>query len=227
MNLATGAPRTRRLRVDAARNQQRILEAARELFAEHGLEITLDDVAERAGVGVGTVYRRFSNKRELIAEVFAERIGEFAQAAEQALETEDPWDAVVWLVEYACRHMATNRGFSEVILELGEDIARFDCQRQRIAPAITALVQRAQAAGVLQPGIETSDVFALIHMVDSLAEFTRPVDPDVWRRYMAIALNGIRAEGVARQPFAVDALSWDQLAQAREAKPVPLPGRRR
>lgn len=227
MNLATTAPRTRRLRVDAARNQQRIIDAARELFADRGLEITLDDVAERAGVGVGTVYRRFANKRELVSEVFSGHIRDFAAAAEDALAAADPWDGLVRLFEYACRHMATNRGFSEVVLEMGDDPARWDCRRDRIGPAVAAVMERAREAGVVQPGIEATDLFALIYMVDSLADFARPVDPDIWRRYMAITLNGIRADSTPPQALSVNALSLAEVEQAKAAKPGPFPGRRR
>lgn len=227
MNLATTAPRTRRLRVDAARNQQRIIDAARELFADRGLEITLDDVAERAGVGVGTVYRRFANKRELVSEVFSGHIRDFAAAAEEALAATDPWEGLVRLFEYACQHMATNRGFSEVVLEMGDDAARWDCRQDRIGPAVAAVMDRAREAGVVQPGIEATDLFALIYMVDSLADFARPVDSDIWRRYMAITLNGIRADSTPPQALTVNALSLAEVEQAKAAKPGPFPGRRR
>ncbi|WP_280422555.1 TetR/AcrR family transcriptional regulator [Nocardia carnea] len=219
MNLATTAPRTRRLRVDAARNQQRIIDAARELFADRGLEITLDDVADRAGVGVGTVYRRFANKRELISEVFAVHVREFAEAAQDALTVADPWEGVVRLFDYACRHMATNRGFSEVMLEMHDDPDRLAHPREQLGPAVAAVMERARDAGVLQPGIAATDLFALIYMVDSLAEFARPVDSDIWRRYMAITLNGIRAQNTPPQPLAVDALSLAEVERAKAAKP--------
>ncbi|MGW1740427.1 TetR/AcrR family transcriptional regulator [Nocardia sp. NPDC001965] len=227
MNPATTEPRTRPLRVDAARNQQRIVDAACELFADRGLDITLDDVAERAGVGVGTVYRRFANKRELVAEVFAGHIREFTAATADALAAADPWEGLVELFEYACRRMATNRGFSEVLLELGEEADRFGCPREEIGPAVAAVMDRARAAGVVAPGIEATDLFALIYMVDSLAEFARPIDSEIWRRYMAITLNGIRAAGLPPQPLTVDALSLAEVEQAKAAKPGPFLARRR
>ncbi|WP_063039637.1 TetR/AcrR family transcriptional regulator [Nocardia grenadensis] len=227
MKHATTLRAPRRLRADAARNQQRIVEAARELFADRGLEITLDDVAERAGVGVGTVYRRFANKKELIAEVFEHSLGAFADHAEGALRDPDPWLGLVQFVEYACRHLAANRGFSEVILELDLDTERFHGLRDRIKPAVAAIVARAREAGVLQPDIEPSDLFAIIHMVDGLAEFAKPINPDIWRRYMAITLNGIRADNVARQELPVRALTDDEVDQAKSAKAAPCPGRRR
>ncbi|MFB8278892.1 TetR/AcrR family transcriptional regulator [Nocardia colli] len=217
MNHATALSPPRRLRADAARNQQRIIAAARELFADHGLEITLDDVAERAGVGVGTVYRRFANKKELITEVFEQSITEFAEAAESAYRHADPWFGLVEFFEYACRHMAKNRGFSEVMLELEDDVDRFVVVRDRIKPTVTGIVDRAREAGMLAPGIEPSDFFALIHMVDGIAEFARPVNPDVWQRYMAIVLNGVRSEQTPPQQLLVPPLNDTEVEQAKGA----------
>ncbi|MEV0296135.1 TetR/AcrR family transcriptional regulator [Nocardia sp. NPDC050710] len=215
MNHATATAPPRRLRADAARNQQRIVAAARELFADHGLEITLDDVAERAGVGVGTVYRRFANKKELIAEVFEQNMDEFAVAAEEALQHPDPWGGLVQFFEYACTHLATNRGFSEVMLELEDDLERFTAVRDRIKPTVAGVIDRAAAAGVLAPGVEASDFFALIHMVEAVGQFSRPVNPTTWKRYMAIALNGVRADSVPRRPLTVPPLSDDEVELAK------------
>ncbi|ONM48155.1 TetR/AcrR family transcriptional regulator [Nocardia donostiensis] len=217
MKHATTTPAPRRLRADAARNQQRIVEAARELFADRGLEITLDDVAERAGVGVGTVYRRFANKKELISEVFEHHVGEFADAADRGYEHPDPWAGLVEFFEYACHHMATNRGLGEVLLEMDDDIERFHCARDRITPTVAAIVARARDAGIIQPDIEATDFFALIHMVEGLAEFAKPVNPQVWRRYMALTLNGIRADSTPRQPLPVRALTFDEVEAAKTA----------
>ena len=92
--MSTFTPPERPLRKDAERNRQRILEAAGELFAERGLGVTLDDVAHHAGVGVGTVYRRFPDKEVLIDALFEQRIEAIATIASEALEIEDPWDGV-------------------------------------------------------------------------------------------------------------------------------------
>ncbi|NEW44246.1 TetR family transcriptional regulator [Nocardia cyriacigeorgica] len=210
-------PPTRRLRADAARNQQRIVEAARQLFADHGLEITLDDVAERAGVGVGTVYRRFANKKELISEVFQQHLDEFAETAEECVGRPDPWQGLVQFFEYACRHMATNRGFSEVMLEFEDDLEQFARVRDRIKPTVARIIDRAREAGALQPDVVASDFFAMIHMVDGLAEFARPVNDQVWRRYMALVLNGVRTELVPRQPLTVAPLNDDEVECAKTA----------
>ncbi|QIS14991.1 TetR/AcrR family transcriptional regulator [Nocardia arthritidis] len=225
MNHATAVSPPRRLRADAARNQQRIIAAARQLFADHGLEITLDDVAERAGVGVGTVYRRFANKKELITEVFEQNLLEFADAADVARQYPDPWLGIVEFFEYASKHLANNRGFSAVMLELKEDMDRFSkILDDRIKPSIRGLVERAQEAGVLAPGVDASDFFALIHMIDGIAEFAAPANTEVWRRYMAIALNGLRADSVPRRPLSVPPMTEEEIEHAKAAS---CTGRRR
>ncbi|MCX4097048.1 TetR/AcrR family transcriptional regulator [Nocardia sp. alder85J] len=211
--VTTATPR--RLRADAARNQQRILTAARQLFAERGLDVTLDDVAEAAGVGVGTVYRRYANKQELIAEVFERHVTAMAEAAESAHAHPDPWAGLVELLEYACRHIADNRGLGAVMLELPDAMERFESMRDRVKPAVATVIDRAREAGVLRPGIAASDFFAIIGMVESIAAFSRSVNTDVWRRYLAIVLDGIRGDSQPRQELSVPPLREDEIDKAK------------
>lgn len=208
---------TRPLRADAARNQQRILAAARELFATRGLEITLDDVAEHAKVGVGTVYRRFANKQELIAGVFEENVEHMAEQAELALDHPDAWLGLVQFFEYACRHMAVNRGLGEVLMSIDEGRERFACLRDRMQPAVAKVVDRARNAGELRPEAEPADFFAVIHMVDWVADFARSVNPEVWRRYLAMLLDGLRADTKSRESLPVGALTDEQIHEAKTA----------
>lgn len=217
MNPATTASPPRRLRADAARNQLRILEAARTLFAERGLDVTLDDVAEAAGVGVGTVYRRFANKQELIAEVFDHQVSAMAEVVEAANDDPDPWAALTTVFEYSCQHMAANRGFGEVMLEIPDAMERFVSVRDRILPAIERLIDRARTAGALREGIAVADFFAMINMVESVASFARSVNPEIWRRYMAIVLDGVRADCQPRLPLMVPPLTVEEIDRAKAA----------
>jgi AcrR family transcriptional regulator len=210
-------PTSRRLRADAARNQQRILDAARDLFATRGLEITLDDVAEHAGVGVGTVYRRFANKHELIYGVFEQNVDMMAEQAEFAYKNPDPWLGLVEFFEYACQNMAANRGLGDVILMLENSTERFAAVKERMQPAVQRIFDRAMAAGVIRPDAEAGDLFALIHMVDGFADFSRSVNPNAWRRYFAIILDGLRADCVSRDPLPVPALTDDEIHEAKTA----------
>src|SRR6201996_3844948 len=96
----------RRLRRDAERNRQRILAAAAEVFTEHGLDATLDEVARAAGVGVGTVYRRFPDKESLVAELFRERVDALVTVAEEACTARDPWQGLVTYLEFVAGALA-------------------------------------------------------------------------------------------------------------------------
>src|SRR5215467_385638 len=110
---STAEPAERPLRKDAERNRKRILHAAAEVFSERGLDATLDDVARRAGVGVGTVYRRFPDKQALVAELFTSRMDELAAAAEQACQARDPWEGLVSFLEYAAETMSGDLGLRQ------------------------------------------------------------------------------------------------------------------
>ncbi|MDX6618207.1 MAG: hypothetical protein QOK36_593, partial [Gaiellales bacterium] len=106
----------RPLRRDAARNRERILAAAGEVFATRGLEVTLDDIAHHAGVGVGTVYRRFPDKEGLIDALFEERIAAIAALAEEAAAHEDPWAGLVFFFERSLTEQAADRGLKQLLL---------------------------------------------------------------------------------------------------------------
>ncbi len=148
----------RALRRDAERNRQRIVAAARELFAVRGLEATLNDVAHHANVGVGTVYRRFATKEELLEAIFEDGIDQVACLAETGLQHKDSWDGFVWFVEQLCELTATDRGLCEMVYSKAYGGYRVECARLRLTPSITELVERARKDGHLRPDIEPSDM---------------------------------------------------------------------
>jgi AcrR family transcriptional regulator len=193
--------RHRPLRADAMRNHQRILAAARELFESNGLDITLDAVADHAGVGVGTVYRRFANKQELIVAVFEDNIHRLVDQADVALRNPDSWVGLTQFLDFAYTDFAANRGLSELVRMEGSKDDRMMCIREQLRPAVDRVIERARTAGVLRPGVESSDFFALVYMINAVAVFARPVNPQVWRRYFEIVLDGLRADSVPRQPI--------------------------
>jgi len=181
------------LRRDAERNRQRILEAARGVFADRGLAATLDDVADAAGVGVGTVYRRFPNKEELIEALFVDRIDQMVALAEQAAEIADPWEGLETLLTELATLNSTDRGFREVMLgAAGRD--RIAMGRSRIQPVVSGIVERAQAAGVLRPDAAPLDMPMIQLMLSTIADAARDVRPDLWRRYLDLFLDGLRAK---------------------------------
>jgi AcrR family transcriptional regulator len=201
----------RPLRKDAERNRQRILEAARELFAEQGLGVTLNDIAHFAGCGVGTVYRRFPDKEQLIDALFEERIGELVGRAEAALTNPDPWDGLVDFLQYGLGQQARDRGLKEVLLSTDEGRARVAGVRERLEPMVDQLIERAHAAGTLRPDITAQDMPMVYVMLGAVIDAARDVEPDLWRRHLAIFLRGLRADPTPLEPLPVGPLTEEQV----------------
>jgi AcrR family transcriptional regulator len=213
----TSTASERPLRRDAERNRQRILEAARAAFAEGGLAVTLDEIARRAGVGVGTVYRRFADKEQLIDALFEDRMTEFAQLAQECLRAGDPWTGLVLFLEHATEQHACDRGFKEVALSGAHGLDRVARARELMFPLVSQLVRRAQADGSLRPDVEPTDMPLLQLMFGSLSECTRDVDPDVWRRFLGIVTDGLRTRRDGPSPLEHDALAPEQTQVAMRA----------
>ena len=217
--MSTSAARP--LRRDAERNRHRILEAAAEAFAERGLTITMDDIAEHAGVGVGTVYRRFPQKELLIEALFEERVGELVALAEDALDADDPWQGLVGFLERAQALQATNRGLKELVLSTAHGRERVACVRERLGPLAEELVRRAQASGQLRCDLDGSDLPLVQVMLGAIVDVTRDVAPDTWRRMLAIIVDGLRARE-AHAPLPAPALDTAQIDHAmRSWRPSP------
>src|SRR4051812_36848426 len=147
----------RPLRADARRNRERVLTAAREVFAEHGREAQMDDVARRAAVGVGTVYRHFPTKEALIDAIAGEALGRLLDfAVEQVAREDDAWDALVCTLHAGAEIMAADRAISQIMTE-GPVTLDADTQR-RLNEAFTVLLERARDAGALREGVVLDDV---------------------------------------------------------------------
>jgi AcrR family transcriptional regulator len=213
--------RERPLRKDAERNRQRILDAARELFAERGLGVTLNDIAHHAGVGVGTVYRRFPDKAELIDGLFEQRVEELAAIMEEALTDPDPWRGLTGFLERLLTLQACDRGFKDLLLGTPDGLERVARIRARMFPLGAALIQRARDAGQLRPDIEATDIPMLQLMVSVVIDCARDYDPELWRRYFAIVLQGLRADPGPPPPLDVAPLPLEGVDQVMSAWKPP------
>jgi AcrR family transcriptional regulator len=182
----------RPLRRDAERNRQRILAAAADVFTEHGLDATLDEVARAAGVGIGTVYRRFPDKETLISELFRDRIDALVTVAENACTDPDPWHALVTYLEYAAGALARDLGLRQLMMFGTYDRDQVRYGRDRMYPVISRLVQRAQATGDLRDDFAATDVKMIAYMLASMAGYTATTTPGIWRRYLTILIDGLR-----------------------------------
>jgi|SRR5580693_6168866 AcrR family transcriptional regulator len=201
----------RPLRRDAERNRQRILDTARVLFAERGLGVSLDEIARQAGVGVGTVYRRFPDKEQLIDALFEDRLGEILTAATDSLEMSDPWDALAHFIERSMELQVEDRALKELLLSTTTAHARIERGRQRIQPVVETVLGRAQQAGVVREDLTVADLLLLQHAIGEAAEYTREVAPQAWRRIMLIALDGLRPDRRRPSPMPVPPLDDEQI----------------
>ena len=204
----------RPLRRDAERNRQRILAAAADLLSERGLDATLDDVARAAGVGVGTVYRRFPDKESLIEELFRERVDALVKLAEQALAEPEPWQAFVSYLEMATEMMAANIGLRQLMMFATYGKDRICYARDQMRPVVSRVVERAQASGDLRPDFDASDVKLITYMLASAAEYAATTAPEVWRRYLAMLIDGLRPARETVTELPVPPLTPDDLEAA-------------
>jgi len=209
----------RPLRADAERNRRRILAAAGEVFAERGLGVSLDDIAQAAGVGVGTVYRRFPDKDALIDALFEEKIAAVVALARRCLEIEDPWEAFETFMRGACAMQATDRGLKEAMTQRGRGCVRVNEARETIAPLAAQLFQRGQAAGVIRADLSRFDVPLMHFAVGFVAERTRDVAPEAWQRMLTLLLDGVRPARDATTPMPVPPLDAQQWATAMSTPP--------
>jgi len=209
-DLAQCAGPARPLRRDAQRNRQRILKAASEVFTERGLDVTLDEVARHAGVGVGTVYRRFRTKEDLVEALFVDRIDEVAALAEEAAKAPDPWCGLACFMEQAATKLAGDLGLRQLMMFATYGGDRIWYARQRNAPLVTRLVERAQAAGQLRSDLRPTDIPFLLFVLTEAAQLARHVSPEIWRRYLTLVLDGLRPEREGVSPLPVPAMRPDE-----------------
>jgi AcrR family transcriptional regulator len=202
------------LRKDAADNRDRLLAAARELFAERGLAVTLNDIAHHAGVGVGTAYRRFANKEAVIDALFEQRLQAVATLAQQALDMPDAWTGLVTFFEGSLDMQFGDRGLTQIMNNPALGDARIAQARDRIAPLIEALVDRAKEQGTVREDFDQSDVVFLQLALSAIMDSSRTVAPGLYRRYLSIFLDGIRADRQQLTPLPAAALSPHQTHRA-------------
>jgi AcrR family transcriptional regulator len=210
----------RPLRRDAERNRQRILAAASEVFNERGLDVSLDEIARHAGVGVGTVYRRFRTKEELIEALFMDRLDSVAAIADEAYANPDAWCGLVSFMERMAEVMAGNLGLRQMLMyaTYGRDLVAI--ARQRNEPLVGRLVQRAQAAGQLRADVAQTDIPFIVFMLTEAAHLAYAASPGIWRRYLTLVLDGMQPGRHGVTPLPVPAMRPDEMEKSmRQAAP--------
>ncbi len=181
------------LRADARRNRERIVDAARKVFAKHGAEAQMDDIARAAGVGVGTVYRHFPDKHALMGELVASKFRTFADNAERALDVEDPWEAFAGLLRTNAELCARDIGIQQALQREPAAWALAALELMRLRDLADQLIRRAQEAGVIRDDFVVDDIPMLMGGLSA----TMAVPQYDWHRHLEIILAGIRR---LRQP---------------------------
>jgi AcrR family transcriptional regulator len=180
---------TRPKRADARRNYDKVLAAAREAFAEGGESTALEEIARRAGVGIGTLYRNFPNRQALLETLYLEEVEGICRLAEEQRESADPWEALTSWFERFIGYIATKQALAaELTNYLDRDAPLFKSSRAALWAAGEPLLTRAQAAGVVRPDAEIGDV---MHMVMGIAKVPT-ADPSQTTHIVRMALDGLR-----------------------------------
>jgi AcrR family transcriptional regulator len=185
------------LRADARRNREKVLAAARAVFSEQGVDAQMDDVARRAAVGVGTVYRHFPTKEALLQALTEELFDVIAAHARELLAHDDPWEAFKDALWFGAQKTAGDRAFSEILAEQRGKLPPQSCPgKEDLIVTVGELMRRCQAAGIMRPDVVIDDIPIVMCGIGSASAMPHPT-AEAWRRHLQIVLDGLRAEAVS------------------------------
>jgi AcrR family transcriptional regulator len=188
-------PPGRRLRRDAQRNREAIVEAARQVFCDQGLEAPLEQIARRAGIGIATLYRHFPSRATLLDAVLADTVQAHVEVAERALAMDDPWEGFAFYLEQSCRLQAADRGLNDVMGMRFPRATTVEAAKTRLYELLGQLLDRAQQSGQLRADLTLEDLAFLNWANTRILPAVRAAGaPDAWRRHLGLVLDGFRAE---------------------------------
>lgn len=186
------------MRADAARNRESLLAAAADEFAERGLDASVADIARRAGVGKGTVFRHFATKDDLIAAIVLDRVNALNAVGEQLLEAVNPDTALLEFLTAAARQrQQRDLSFLQEAGELNAEVRR---AQAKMFQTIHTLLDRAREHGTVRDDITGTDVILLMCAPNHITGYLPDASPDLWQRYLAIIFDGLRPEGAHPLP---------------------------
>ncbi len=195
------------LRADAERNRARILEAAHEVFGERGMRATLDDVAARAGVGVGTVYRRFPDLEALVRALYEDRVEELIAIVDRGEQNPDPWEGLVGLLREGAEFHGRNKVVRELTFSPPGERDWVDRTRGIIRPKVAKLLAAAQEQGKLRKDMATLDLPQIHMMLAEVMEVTAAVSPDSWERLLTYVIDGLMVSRDEPTPMEADPIT--------------------
>lgn len=206
----------RPLRADAERNRRLIMRTAEEMFARRSALVPLNEIAHQAGIGVGTVYRRFPDLQALIQAMFVERFTGFVQLATAASQQAEPGQALRHYMLEAAQLRARDHALDVVVANADTDAEPLAQLRDELAHLVDGLASRATTTGAVREDFTSADVYAFIYMIGAVADRTDDIAPDAWRRYADVLLAGF---GLMPAPSEHTVSMSD--GQLRKARPRP------
>jgi AcrR family transcriptional regulator len=212
-----------RLRRDAQRNRALLIGAALEVFAEQGIEVRLDEIADRAGVGHGTLYRHFPTRQALVEAIFAERVDEFLAVCEAALEGAEGWEGFVSFLEGVLTLQTQDRFLREIFVRYPPGEGRLTGATKQIGAIFERVLDRAHRARVLRSDFELADLMMLLWSFASVIDATADSASEAWRRHLHWLLDGLRpaAATVQSQPPLTKAELTDAMRSIRRHRLAP------
>lgn len=181
-----------RLRRDAALNRERIVAAAQDAFATSGIEASLEQIAKNAGVAIGTLYRHFPRRVDLVLAAFEEKFAAFLEATDRALTADDPWLGLSEYLETLCGMQAGDRGFNDFVSMRFPANRETEVMHDRVCDAMERILTRAQDAQLVRPDLTIGDLIALTWANTRIIEATGDIAPRAWRRQLLLMLDSFR-----------------------------------
>jgi AcrR family transcriptional regulator len=210
------APAPRPLRADAARNRDKLLVAATQVFGARGLDAPLEEIARRAGVSIGTLYNHFPNREAFWEAIFPARLAALEQITETALAAPDAWDGFVAYLEGLFALQAEDHGLNDALAQRFRAAEEVEKACHGGFQHAGLLIQRARDSGQLRPDFEPQDLVTLIWAMSQVIRESMESAPDTWRRCLAFFLDGLRAG--AAHPIGVPPLTEGQLAASMRSR---------
>lgn len=181
-------------RRDARERRGKLIAAAQREFASHGVDASLEKIAREAGVAIGTLYRHFPTRLDLLMAAFRPRLQEFLDGAAKAMEMDDPWEGFVYYLENLFGMQAGDRGFNDFLSRRFPDNADTEHIHDQMCRHIEVILTRAQEAGQVRPDITQADIVNLIWSNGRMIDATSTTAPNAWRRHLYLMLDAYRAE---------------------------------
>lgn len=206
-------------RRDARERRDKLIAAAQREFAAHGVDASLEKIAREAGVAIGTLYRHFPTRLDLLMAAFEPRLREFLDGAHEALEMDDPWEGFVSYLENLFGVQAGDRGFNDFLSRRFTDNAETERIHDQMCRQIEDVLARAQEAGAVRPDITQADIVNLIWSNGRIIDATSTTAPHAWRRYLYLMLDAYRADrahSIPEPPMTDDQL-YDAMVHLSQA----------